>query len=119
MIDIESTTVSVTKGVTSFNYSLGNNSCGRTYQISVYAINSVGIGNKRFMDQPITCTRKGTTMSVMMMQEFLCNFKIYHMCSIARSLGEFYLNNEIFRYSVVSLCEKDFKKECSHFHENS
>ena len=93
MIDVESTTVSVTAGATSFNYSLGENSCGRTYQISVYAINAVGIGNKRFINQPITCTRKGTTMSVIMMHKLICDFKVYYICSIARSLHEFYFNN--------------------------
>ena len=63
-IDVNTTTISKTAGVTSFNYPLGNDSCGKTYQISVYAINAAGIGSKTFSSQFITCTRKRTTISV-------------------------------------------------------
>lgn len=63
-IEVNDTTVSETAGVISFNYPLEDQSCGKTYQISVYAINDAGIGNKTFENQFITCTRKGTTISV-------------------------------------------------------
>ena len=63
-IDVNDTTISPAAGETSFNYLLGDDSCGKIYQISVYAISAAGIGSKTFANQFITCARKGTTMSV-------------------------------------------------------
>ena len=62
MIDIGATTRSVGTGVTTFNYPFGDDSCGTTLRISVYAINPAGIGTKTFKNRPITCTGKGNIM---------------------------------------------------------
>ena len=59
-IDVNGTTIAVARGVTSFNYPLGDGSCGKMYWISVYAISVAGIGNKTFVNQFIACAGKGS-----------------------------------------------------------
>ena len=68
-IDVDNTTISVPAGLTSFNYvyPLGDNYCGNTYHISVYAISAAGMGSKAFTNQLIICECKGATINVMML----------------------------------------------------
>ena len=61
-IDVGDTTIPVGTAVTSFNYAFGDDSCGTTLQISVYAINPAGTGTKTVQSHSVTCTGKGTTM---------------------------------------------------------
>lgn len=64
MIDVNDAIIAVARGVTSFNYPLGDGSCGKTYSISVYAISVAGIGSKSIANQLIACAGKQTTVSV-------------------------------------------------------
>ena len=55
-IDVGDTTISVGTRVTSFKHPFGDDSCGTTLQISVYAINPAGMGTKTVQSNAITCT---------------------------------------------------------------